>query len=96
MTERQIVNLYWRPRDKNDRLIRQGHSYGDDSVEAPKTDQWKKCNSFMEMYRKVWADRGKSPEEVEDRWLAWLDKNPKLKMRIERNERAKRRRYGLE
>lgn len=93
LTDTQIKDLYFRPRDEFGRLKRNRKSLSRSGVECPKSKHWKKSASFMAMFRQVWTDRGLTPDQVQERWKAYVNKpsNGSLRKRVARNERVRSR-----
>jgi hypothetical protein len=69
------VAVYFRRRDEYGRLLRPGELLPGQAA-IPEGE----AVSFEAMFRQVWANHGRSEEEIERRWQAYLDENPRLRL----------------
>ncbi len=92
MTDTQIRELYFRPRDEHGRLKSVSVDWDEKETECPKTAEWKKT-SFTDMFRERLRKFGKTEEEIDARWKEYvnLPKNRSLKKKLEWNELIRRR-----
>ena len=70
LTDRQIFHLYFRPRDKYGRLKRRRKRTYGKLVKIHKPMRWDL------MFKKVWLDRGLTPEQVEAKFKEHMRNNP--------------------